>query len=106
MANGIVPVPKPINDPISSYAPGSPEKASLKAKINEMLGEEIEIPLIIGGKEVRTGNTAKAVCPHDHRHVLGVYHKAGEAEVANGRRRRGRGLEGAGRRCPGSTEPP
>ena len=77
MANGIVSVPPPINDPIHSFAPGSPEKVSLKAKINEMLGEQIEIPLIIGGKEVRTGNTAEAVCPHDHRHVLGTYHKAG-----------------------------
>ena len=54
------------------------EKVSLKAAIQSMLDEEIEIPLIIGGKEVRTGNTAKAVCPHDHQHVLGVYHKAGE----------------------------
>ncbi len=81
MANGIVSVPPPVNDPNRSYAPGSPEKASLKAKLEEMLSEEIEIPLIIGGKEVRTGKTAKAVCPHDHRHVLGVYHKAGEAEV-------------------------
>jgi 1-pyrroline-5-carboxylate dehydrogenase len=81
MANGIVSVPPPINDPINSYAPGSPEKVSLKAAIQSMLGEEIEIPLIIGGKEVRTGNTAKAVCPHDHNHVLGTYHKAGEAEV-------------------------
>ena len=81
MANGIVPVPPPVNEPIRSYAPGSPEKASLKAKIREMLGEEIEMPLIIGGKEVRTGNTAKAVCPHDHKHVLGTYHMAGESEV-------------------------
>ena len=81
MANGIVPIPPPVNEPIRSYAPGSPEKASLKAKIREMLGEEIEMPLIIGGKEVRTGNTAKAVCPHDHGHVLGTYHMAGESEV-------------------------
>jgi 1-pyrroline-5-carboxylate dehydrogenase len=81
MANGIVPIPPPVNEPIRSYAPGSPEKASLKAKIREMLGVEIEMPLIIGGKEVRTGNTAKAVCPHDHTHVLGTYHMAGEAEV-------------------------
>jgi len=81
MANGIVSVPSPVNDPIRSYAPGSSGKTSLKAKIAEMLSEEIEIPLIIGGREVRTGNTAKAVCPHDHGHVLGVYHKAGEAEV-------------------------
>jgi 1-pyrroline-5-carboxylate dehydrogenase len=82
MPNGIVPVPTPVNEPIRAYAPGSPEKASLKAKLGQMLAEEIEIPLIIGGEEVRTGNTAKAVCPHDHGHVLGVYHKAGEAEVA------------------------
>jgi len=81
MANGIVSVPPPVNDPIRSYAPGSPEKTSLKARITEMLSQQIEIPLIIGGEEVRTGNTAKAVCPHDHKHVLGVYHKAGEAEV-------------------------
>jgi 1-pyrroline-5-carboxylate dehydrogenase len=82
MPNGIVPVPTPVNEPIKAYAPGSPEKASLKARLERMLSEEIEIPLIIGGEEVRTGNTAKAVCPHDHGHVLGVYHKAGEAEVA------------------------
>jgi len=81
MPNGIVSTPQPVNEPIRAYAPGSPEKASLKAKMQEMLAEQIEIPLIIGGKEVRTGNTAKAVCPHDHRHTLGVYHKAGEQEV-------------------------
>ena len=81
MPNGIVSTPQPVNEPIKAYAPGSPEKASLKAKIGEMLAEEIEMPLIIGGKEIRTGNTAKAVCPHDHHHVLGVYHKAGEKEV-------------------------
>ena len=81
MPNGIVPIPKPVNEPVRSYAPGSPEKASLKAKLAEMLSTEIEIPLIIGGEEVRTGNLAKAVCPHDHQHVLGRYHKAGEKEV-------------------------
>ena len=81
MPNGIVPIPPPVNEPVRNYGPGSPEKAPLKAKLKEMLAEEIEIPLIIGGKEVRTGNTAKAVCPHDHNHVLGTYHKAGEAEV-------------------------
>ncbi len=81
MPNGIVPIPKPVNEPIRPYAPGSPEKVSLKKRIAEMLGEEVEIPLIIGGKEVRTGNLATAVCPHDHHHVLATYHKAGEAEV-------------------------
>jgi len=81
MPNGIVSIPSPVNEPIRGYEPGAPEKASLKTKIAEMLSEEIEIPLIIGGKEIRTGNTAKAVCPHDHGHVLGTYHKAGEAEI-------------------------
>jgi 1-pyrroline-5-carboxylate dehydrogenase len=81
MPNGIVPVPKPINEPIASFKPGSPEKASLKARMREMLADEVEIPLVIGGKEVRTGKLAKSVCPHDHRKVLGTYHKAGQAEV-------------------------
>ncbi len=82
MANGIVPVPAPANEPIRSYDPGSPEKASLKAKLTEMLSGQIEIPLIIGGKEIRTGRTATAVCPHDHGHVLATYHQAGPEEVA------------------------
>ncbi len=82
MANGIVPVPTPVNEPIRSYAPGSPEKTSLKAKLQEMLSGQIEIPLIIGGREIRTGRTATAVCPHDHGHVLATYHQAGPEEVA------------------------
>ena len=81
MPNGIVPIPTPVNEPVRAYGPASPEKRSLKAKLAEMLAEEIEIPLVIGGKEVRTGNTAKAVCPHDHGHVLATYHQAGSAEV-------------------------
>ncbi|NOZ79172.1 MAG: L-glutamate gamma-semialdehyde dehydrogenase [Acidobacteria bacterium] len=81
MPNGIFPVPSPVNEPIRGYAPGSSEKAALKARMQEMLAERIEIPLIIGGKEVRTGKTATAVCPHDHGHVLATYHQAGPAEV-------------------------
>ena len=81
MANNIVPVPKPANEPILSYGPGTPEKATLKAELDRMLSQQIEIPLLIGGKEVRTGNTAKAVCPHDHRHTLATYHQAGPKEV-------------------------
>ncbi len=81
MSNAIIPVPKPQNEPVLPYGPGSPEKASLKAELKRQLSEEIEIPLLIGGKEVRTGNTAKAVCPHDHQHVLATYHQAGQKEV-------------------------
>ncbi|CAA9335188.1 MAG: Delta-1-pyrroline-5-carboxylate dehydrogenase [uncultured Gemmatimonadaceae bacterium] len=74
-------VPPPVNEPVKSYAPGSSEKLELKARLKAMAGERIEIPLIIGGKEIRTGATAQSVMPHDHRHVLADWHKAGPAEI-------------------------
>jgi 1-pyrroline-5-carboxylate dehydrogenase len=74
-------VPTPRNEPVLSYAPGTPERKTLKARVAEMAGEKIEIPLIIGGREVRTGDTREAVMPHDHGHVLATYHRAGEAEI-------------------------
>ena len=79
--NGVRRVPQPINDPNRSYAPGSPERADLKARLKAMADEKLNIPLVIGGKEVRTGRTAQAVMPHDHQHVLADYHLAGSAEV-------------------------
>jgi 1-pyrroline-5-carboxylate dehydrogenase len=79
--NGTRRVPAPVNDPVRSYAPGSPEKAELKARLQEMAAERLDIPLVIGGRELRTGRTATAVMPHDHGHVLGDWHKAGPAEV-------------------------
>src|SRR6185295_2832000 len=82
MSNAIFPLAVPANEPVRSYAPGSPEKKSLKKRLDELLSEEIEIPILIGGKEVRTGDTAKAVCPHDHGRVLATYHQAGAAEVS------------------------
>jgi 1-pyrroline-5-carboxylate dehydrogenase len=66
---------------VLSYAPGTPERAELKAALAEMAGEQVEIPVIVGGKEIRTGNTDTQVMPHDHGHVLATYHKAGPAEV-------------------------
>jgi 1-pyrroline-5-carboxylate dehydrogenase len=81
MSLGIFKVPHPVNEPVKGYAPGSPERASLAAKVKEMAAQKIEIPLIIGGKEVRTGKLAKAVMPHDHGHVLADVHLGGEAEV-------------------------
>ncbi|MFL5381029.1 MAG: L-glutamate gamma-semialdehyde dehydrogenase [Longimicrobiaceae bacterium] len=81
MMNSIPQVPLPRNEPVLGYAPGSPERAQLKAALGVMSSEEIEIPLIIGGREVRTGDTDTQVMPHDHGHVLARYHKAGEAEV-------------------------
>jgi 1-pyrroline-5-carboxylate dehydrogenase len=74
-------VPPPVNEPVKAYGPGSPEKAELKARLAAMAGERIDIPLIIGGQEVRTGQTAQAVMPHDHRHVLADWHKASREHV-------------------------
>ncbi|MBI3490674.1 MAG: L-glutamate gamma-semialdehyde dehydrogenase [Acidobacteria bacterium] len=79
--NGRRRVPPPVNDPIRSYTPGSPERASLKARLKAMAAETVDIPLFIGGKEVKTGSCAQSVMPHDHQHVLGHYHKAAESHV-------------------------
>ncbi len=79
--NGHRRVPAPVNEPVRSYAPGSPERASLKSRLAAMAGQKIDIPLIIGGREVRTGSTARSVMPHDHQHVLAEYHKASEQHV-------------------------
>ncbi|HPW55832.1 MAG: L-glutamate gamma-semialdehyde dehydrogenase [Thermoanaerobaculaceae bacterium] len=73
--------PQPLNEPVKSYAPGTEERAELKARLVELRAAPIEIPLIIGGKEVRTGNLGTCLIPHDHGHVLAHYHKAGPAEV-------------------------
>jgi len=74
-------VPAPVNEPVKGYAPGSPEKKALKQRLAEMAKERVDIPLIIGGKEIRTGETAQSVMPHNHRHVLGDWHKASPKHV-------------------------
>jgi len=79
--NGTRRVPPPVNEPVRAYAPGSPERAELKARLRAMASERVEIPLVIGGKEVRGADTAKAVMPHDHAHVLADWHKAGKEHV-------------------------
>lgn len=74
-------VPRPENDPNLSYAPGTPARTELKARLASMAAETVDIPIIIGGKEIRTGATAKVVMPHKHGHVLGHFHKATEEHV-------------------------
>jgi 1-pyrroline-5-carboxylate dehydrogenase len=81
MSLGIAHDPTPANEPVRGYAPGSTERASLQRKLAEMSAMQVEMPLVIGGRDVRTGNTAKSVMPHKHAHVLGEFHQGGEAEV-------------------------
>ncbi len=81
MFNGIFKVPQPLNEPVLSYAPGSRERSALKDCLKGMLGADVQVPMIIGGKEVRSGKLEKMVCPHDHRHVLGSYHVGSEEHV-------------------------
>ncbi len=82
MANARFTVPEPRNEPNLHYAPGSPEKQALKARLAELSSQEIEIPLVIGGREVRTGRIAEARMPHRHGHRLARWHQAGPGEVA------------------------
>jgi 1-pyrroline-5-carboxylate dehydrogenase len=81
MSQGVYRVPLPVNEPVLSYAPGSAERAALKARIQALSGEELEIPLVIGGKAVRTGRLGEVRAPHRHAHRLARFHQAGPAEV-------------------------
>ena len=79
--NSVPKVPSPTNEPVLSYAPGSPERAELKRALKDLSGRQVEIPLVIGGKDVRTARTGEVVMPHCHRHVLAKTHQAGPKEV-------------------------
>ncbi|MCK4275042.1 MAG: aldehyde dehydrogenase family protein, partial [Phycisphaerae bacterium] len=79
MFNGIFDIPRPANEPLLSYAPGSCERAELKDRVAEMLAGQVDVPMFIGAQEIRSGKTAEMICPHDHHHVLGTYHQ-GTAE--------------------------
>ncbi|HSE82390.1 MAG TPA: L-glutamate gamma-semialdehyde dehydrogenase [Gaiellaceae bacterium] len=80
-APGIFRVPTPVNEPVRDYAPGSPERASLQLRLEQMKNERIEIPLVIGGQDLKTGTVKAAVMPHDKDHVLADVHQAGAKEV-------------------------
>ena len=81
MPYGLFTVPEPKNEPVLSYAPGSPERAALKAALNEARGKELEIPMYIGGERVFTDERKKLSPPHDHKHVLGYYSQGNEGHV-------------------------
>ncbi|MEI7704863.1 MAG: L-glutamate gamma-semialdehyde dehydrogenase [Deltaproteobacteria bacterium] len=82
MANARFQVPQPKNEPNLHYAPGSPEKVALQARLAGMAASEVEIPVVIGGKAIRTGRVGEVRMPHRHGHVLARFHQAGPAEVA------------------------
>ena len=81
MNNSLFSFAKPQNEPSMSYAPGCPERELLKEAIKQITSEQVDIPIIINGEEIRTGNVGRVVMPHDHSHVLASYCKAGRAEV-------------------------
>ena len=81
MNNAVILTPVPENEPIYEYAPGSKERELLKNAIVETESRKLEIPLIISGKEIKTGNLGKVVMPHNHQHELATYHQAGSQEV-------------------------
>ncbi|MDD4004325.1 MAG: L-glutamate gamma-semialdehyde dehydrogenase [Elusimicrobiaceae bacterium] len=79
--NGRPVIPAPVNEPVHGYAPASDEKQALKQELHRQMESKLDIPVIIGGREIRTSKTEHCVCPHDHRHILGTYHRAGAKEV-------------------------
>lgn len=81
MSNGFFKVKTPGNEPVLSYKHGSKERAALEQKLQELRSEKIEIPLIIDGKEVFTGNTKDCIVPHNKSHILATYHIASEKEI-------------------------
>lgn len=81
MLKGFFNVPKAVNEPVKSYAPNSPEKASVLAAYKELWNSTIDVPMYIGSEEIRTGNTRTMIPPHDHKHVVGTYHLAEKSHV-------------------------
>src|SRR5512133_1801715 len=82
MNNAIFSIHRPKNEPVLSYIQGSPERTALEKELKRISSENIEIPLIVNGQEIRTGRTGTVVMPHDHKHILATYHMAGEKETA------------------------
>lgn len=79
--NGFFHIPAPVNEPVYSYAPGSPERAALKQALSDARHRQVDIPMYIGGKEIRTGNTETLHPPHDRKHILGTFHKGSKDHV-------------------------
>ena len=81
MNNSIINFPLPANEPVKAYMEGSPERVALEKELERQSKMVVEIPIIIGGKEIRTGDMGEVTCPHDHKHVIARYHKVDKKEV-------------------------
>jgi 1-pyrroline-5-carboxylate dehydrogenase len=81
MLKGFFNVPTPHNEPVKSYAPGSPERKELQAKLKELRAKQVDVPMYIGSEEVRTGNKKPMSPPHDHQHILGYFHEGDASHV-------------------------
>jgi len=82
MSKGIFNVPTPINEPIKNYAPGSAERKALQAMLKELRSKEIEVPMYIGGNEVKSNVKVRMSPPHDHKHTLGYFHRSDKKHVS------------------------
>ncbi|MCB2145152.1 MAG: L-glutamate gamma-semialdehyde dehydrogenase [Deltaproteobacteria bacterium] len=82
MANAIFSIDPPANEPVLEYRPGSNERRRIKDELQRLRNMEMEIPLIIGGRPIKTGNLGRCTIPHDHGHQLALFHQAGEKEVS------------------------
>lgn len=82
MPKGFYQVPLPVNEPIKSYAPGTPERAELKKMLADLRAQELDIPMYIGGQEVRSNNKVRLSPPHDHKHTLGHFHKSDKTHIS------------------------
>jgi 1-pyrroline-5-carboxylate dehydrogenase len=81
MGKGFFNVPVAINEPVKSYAPGSPERDTVLKTYKDMFNSKIDVPLYINGKNIKTGNTRTMSPPHDHQHVVGTYHLAEQSHI-------------------------
>ena len=81
MSKGFFNVPKAVNEPVKSYAPGTPEREQVLAAYRKMWNEQVDVPLYIGSEEIKTGNTQNLSAPHDHQHIVGKYHLAEKSHI-------------------------
>ena len=81
MGKGFFNVPIAVNEPVKTYAPGSPEREAVLKTYKDMFNSKIDVPMYINGKDIMSGNTQTMSPPHDHKHIVGTYHTAEKSHV-------------------------